>query len=248
MGLASRDFRFGMGGNVSSDNYFLAGAIILILVVFITSLINYSFSSAYVADYVNHEGQVESKRIWQNITSNIGSIVLFIIIGILILIAYSIVSVIIAFIPLLGFFGRIGLNAILTAVFGITFMSIFSSKKGIGEAFSEGFDFTFSKFWRIVLYGIVIGILNFVISSLLILIPSVLMGIGTYFSVDSGIDIQTSTTATLFFTLWFAIVLLVFIYTQGLTQLSYGILYYNLYEVKHNAFLQEKIDQIGVND
>ncbi|WP_422105159.1 hypothetical protein [Winogradskyella sp.] len=248
MGLASRDFRFGMGSNVSSDNYLIAGAIILVLVVFITSLINYSFSSAYVADYVNNEGAIKSKRIWNSITGNIVSIILFIVIGILIYIAYGIISFIIAFIPLLGFLGRLGLNAILTAVFGITFMSIFSTKKSIGEAFSEGFDFTFSKFWRIILYGIVIGILNFVISGLLVLIPSVLMGIGTYFSVDSGIDIQTSTTATLFFTLWFAVVLLVFIFTQGLTQLSYGILYYNLYEMKYNTFLQEKIDQIGVND
>ena len=74
------------------------------------------------------------------------------------------------------------------------------------------------------------------------------MGIGTYFSVESGVDIQTSTTATLFYTLWFAIVLLVFIFSQGLTQLSYGILYYNLYEMKYNVFLQKKIDQIGAND
>jgi len=248
MGLASRDFRFGMGSNVSSDDYLLAGVIVLFLIIFMTAVINYSLSSAFVADYVNNEGQTKPKRIWKSITDNIGSIILFILIGVLIFIAYMIISFIIAFIPLLGFLGRFGLNAILTAIFGITFMSIFSTKKSIGQAFSEGFDFTFSKFWRIILFGIVIGILNTVISGLLALIPSVLMGIGTYFSVESGVDIQTSTTATLFYTLWFAIVLLVFIFSQGLTQLSYGILYYNLYEMKYNVFLQKKIDQIGAND
>lgn len=248
MGLASRDFRFGMGNNVSSDMYFIVGAIILFLIIFMTSLVNYSLSSAYVTDYVKYEGNVESKRIWKSITANIGTIVLFILVGVLIVIAYFIITLIISFIPLLGFLGRFGLNAVLTAIFGITFMSIFSAKKSIGNAFSEGFDFTFSNFWRVVLYGIVIGILNTIISGLLALIPSVLMGIGTYFSVESGADIQTSTAATLFFTLWFAIVLLVFIFSQGLTQIAYGILYYNLYEMKYNVFLQKKIDQIGAND
>lgn len=248
MGLASRDFRFGMGNNVSSDMYFVVGAVILVLIIFMTSLINYSLSSAFVTDYVKNEGNVESKRIWKSITGNIGTIVLFILVGILIVIAYFIVTLIISFIPLIGFLGRFGLNAVLTAIFGITFMSIFSAKKSIGNAFSEGFDLTFSNFWRVVLYGIVIGILNTVISGLLALIPSVLMGIGTYFSVESGAEIQTSTAATLFFTLWFAIVLLVFIFSQGLTQLAYGILYYNLYEMKYNVFLQKKIDQIGTNE
>ena len=248
MGLASRDFRFGMSNNVETESYFIAGAIILVLVIFVTSLINYSFSSAYVADYANNEGTVESKRIWKSITKNIGTIIIFIIIGGLLYVVYLVMAGILSLIPLLGMFIQYGLSFTMTAVFGLTFMSIFSHNNGFGEAISEGFNFTFSNFWRIVLFGLVIGILNLMITLLIISIPSVIIGIYVYFSVDTNVDIATSTFTTLVFTIGFAAFLLSFIYTQALSQLSYGILYYNLYEVKYNVFLQKKIDQIGVNE
>ena len=248
MGVVSRDFRFGMGNNVATDNYFIAGAIILFLVVFITSLINYSFSSAYLAEYVKNDGEIVSKNIWKSILRNIGTIILFILIGGLLYIVYIIISMVVSFIPLLGMIIQYGLSFTMTAIFGLTFMSIFSTKKGFGEAISEGFDLTFSNFWRVILFGLVIGILNLMITALIISVPSFIIGIYAYFSVDSNVDITSSTFATLLFTFGFAAFLLSFIYTQALSQISYGILYYNLYEVKHNVFLQKKIDQIGANE
>ncbi|WP_400078188.1 hypothetical protein [Winogradskyella sp. R77965] len=248
MGLASRDFRFGMSNNVETDSYFIAGAIILFLIVFVTSLINYSFSSAYIADYANNEGKVESKRIWKSITGNIGTIIIFILIGGLLYIVYLVAAGILSLIPFLGFLIQYGLNFTMSAIFGLTFMSIFSTKKGFGEAISEGFDFTFSNFWRLILFGFVVGILSFVFMLTLFQIPSYLMGIYVYFSVESGVDLTTSTLATLFFTLWFAIIIISTIYIQALSQVAYGILYYNLFEGKYNEFLQKKIDQIGVNE
>lgn len=248
MGLASRDFRFGMGNNVETESYFIAGVILLLLIVFVTSLINYSFSSAYIANYMNNEGNIVSKRIWKSILSHIGTIIIFILIGGLLYLAYLIISVVLSFIPFLGMIVQYGLSFTMTAVFGLTFMSIFNNKKGFGDALSEGFDFTFSNFWRVVLFGLVIGMLNLMITALILSIPSVIIGIYVYFSVDSNIDVASSTFSTLVFTLGFAMFLLSFIYTQALSQLAYGILYYNLYEVKHNVFLQKKIDQIGVNE
>ncbi|WP_299128750.1 hypothetical protein [uncultured Winogradskyella sp.] len=248
MGLASRDFRFGIGNNVASEGYFIAGGIILFLIVFITSLINYSFSSAYLAEYANNRGVIISKNIWKSIISNIGTIVLFIIVGALLYVAYLIVSGILAFIPFLGMLIQYGLSFAMTAIFGLTFMSIFSRKKGFSDALSEGFDFTFANFWRVILFGLVIGILNLMITFLVVSIPGFIIGIYAYFSVESNVDLATSTLASLLFTFGFATFLLSFIYTQALSQLAYGILYYNLYELKHNIFLQKKIDEIGVNE
>ena len=248
MGLASKDFRFGMGNNIATEGYFISGVVILLFIVFVTSLINYSFSSAYIAEYANNEGNIESKNIWQSILHNIGTIIVFILIGAVIYGVYLAISVMISFIPLLGMIVQYGLSFTLAAVFGLTFMSIFSTKKSFGEAISEGFDFTFSQFWRIVLFGLVIGILNLMISALIVSIPSVIIGIYVYFSIDSNIDLATSMFATLVFTFGFAAFLLSFIYTQALSQLAYGILYYNIYEVKYNIFLQKKIDQIGLNE
>jgi hypothetical protein len=154
----------------------------------------------------------------------------------------------VSFIPLLGMIIQYGLSFTLAAVFGLTFMSIFSSNKSFGEAISEGFDLTFSNFWRVILFGLVIGILNFLISALIVAIPSVIIGVYVYFSVESNVDLLTNTFSTLVFTFGFAAFILSFIYTQALSQLSYGILYYNLYEVKYNVFLQKKIEQIGINE
>ncbi|OZV67654.1 hypothetical protein [Winogradskyella aurantia] len=248
MGLASRDFRFGMSNTVESDSYFIAGVIVLLFIVFVTSLINYSFSSAYITQYVKNEGTINSRTIWNSILNNLGTIIIFILIGALLYLLYLIISVIVSFIPLLGMIIQYGLSFSMAAVFGLTFMSIFSTEKTFGEAISEGFDFTFSQFWRVILFGLVIGILNFMISVLIVSIPSVIIGIYVYFSVESNVDIATSTFATLVFTFGFAAFILSFIYTQALSQLAYGILYYNLYEMKYNVFLRKKIEQIGINE
>ena len=248
MGLASRDFRFGMGNNIESDSYFIAGIIVFLLIIFITSLINYSFSSAYIAQYVKNEGNIYPKPLWRSILNNLGSIIIFILIGALMYVLYLIITVVVSFIPLLGMIIQYGLSFTISAVFGLTFMSIFSTDKSFGDAISEGFELTFFQFWRVILFGLVIGILNFLISAMIAAIPSVIIGIYVYFSTESNVDLLSSTFATLVFTVGFAAFILSFIYTQALSQLSYGILYYNLYEVKYNVFLRKKIEQIGINE
>ena len=248
MGLASRDFRFGMGNNIDSESYFILAVILLVLILFITSLINYSFSSAYISEYATHNGVVNSRNIWNKIKRNIGAIILFILIGVGMYIVYFIVSAILAFIPFIGMLMQYGLSFLMSAIFGLTFMSIFSTNKTIGEAISEGWEFTFSNFWKVILYGLVIGILNLLINVFVISFPSYIIGIYIYFSVDSGVEIVTSVFASVLFTLGFAIFILSFVYTQALSQIAFGILYYNLFETKYNVFLREKIEEIGVHE
>lgn len=245
MGLASRDFRFGMGGAIDNEAYLIAGAIILFLIVFATTLINYSFSSSYVTTYVESDGQVISSKVWKKIKDNIGSIIVFIFLGIAIYIAYIIVSIVISFIPFLGIIAQYGISFTLSAIFGLSFMSIFFNNKNPGDAFSEGWNFTFSNFWKVILYGLVIGILNLMITGLILSIPSFILSIYVYFSIQSEIEILTSVFANIVFTLGFAIFLLAFIYAQALTQIAYAILYFNLHEEKFNIHLRQKIEQIG---
>lgn len=248
MGLASRDFRFGMNNDGDHTIYLIVGAIVLLLIVLITALINYSFSSAYIANYVNNEGEVESKNIWQNIKTNFGTIFLFILLGAGIYMGYLIISVIFAFIPVIGMLIQYGLSFLLTAFFGLSFMSIFSNNKSLSESISEGWTFTLSNFGKVILYGLVIGILNLMITMLIISIPGFIIGIYVYFSVESNVDLLSSVFANVIFTLGFAMFLLAFIYTQALSQVAYGVLYYNIFEEKNNVFLRSKIDQIGVNE
>ncbi len=248
MGLASRDFRFGMNNDGEHTIYLIVGAIVLVLILFITALINYSFSSAYVANYVNYEGEFDSKNIWQKIRTNLGTILIFIVLGAGLYFGYLIISIIFAFIPIIGMLIQYGLSFLLTAFFGLSFMSIFSTDKNISEALSEGWTFTFSSLGKVILYGLVIGILNLMITMLIISIPGFIIAIYVYFSIESHVDLITSVFANVVFTLGFAMFLLAFIYSQALSQVAYGVLYYNIYEETNNEFLRRKIDQIGVNE
>ena len=188
MGLASRDFRFGMGNNLDTEIYFFAGGIILFLVVFVTSLINYSFSSAYVTQYVLTNGKVESKSIWNHIIKNIGNIIILIVVGAAMYFVYLIISLMISFIPFLGFIAQYGMSFTISAIFGLTFMSMFPNNNGFSNAISEGFSFTFNNFLKVIGYGLVIGILNLMITALILAIPGFIIGLYTYFSVESNVD------------------------------------------------------------
>lgn len=248
MGLASRDFRFGMETNVDNDIYLIAGALVLIVILFITAVLNYSFSSAYVNEYVEKEGDVQSANIWPAIKKNLGTIILFILIGIAMYIGYFVVSLALAFIPLIGMLAQYAISFTISAFFGLSFMAIFNGNKSVGDAISEGWSFTFANFIRTVFFGLVIGILNLMITFLILSIPGFIIAIYTYFSVQSEVDFLTSTFATLVFTVGFTIFILAFIFSQALSQVAYGILYFNLHEERYNSFLRERIDQIGVND
>ncbi|AUC80929.1 hypothetical protein [Lacinutrix sp. Bg11-31] len=249
MGLASRDFRFGMGSDTTETQLYLGlGAILLALIYFITALINYSFSSAYITQYVKTGGNQNSKDIWDSIKINIGNIFLFILLGILIYIGYFIVSLVLAFIPIVGTLVQYAISFILSAMFGIAFMAIFSNNLSTIDALKEGWEFSINNFLKVIGYSFVIGVLNLMITALILAIPGFILSIYIYFSAESNIDILTSNFASILFTISFAIFLLSFIFSQALSQLAYGVLFYNLHEEKYNTFLQSKIDLIGKDE
>ncbi|MGY0392817.1 hypothetical protein ACW5R3_09710 [Bizionia sp. KMM 8389] len=248
MGMASRDFRFGIDSDLNTNIYLIAGGILLLIILFITAILNYSFSTAYINEYVKHEGVVKSENIKQAIKTRIGSIVLFILIGVAIYFGYLIVSTILAFIPLLGMFAQYAISFTINALFGLSFMIIFNENKAVGEALSEGWSYTISNFVRVVFFGLVIGILNLMITFLILSIPGFIIGIYTYFSIESEVDFLTSTFATIVFTIGFAIFILSFVFSQALSQVAYGVLFFNLHEERHNTYLQERIEEIGVHD
>jgi len=249
LGLASRDFRFGMGSDQTETQLYLgAGAILLILIYFVTALINYSFSSAYIIQYVKTGGNQKSNAIWESIKTNLGNIILFILLGVVIYIGYFIISLVLAFIPIVGSLVQYAISFILSAIFGITFMAIFSRNEGAVGALSEGWNFAINNFLKVIGYSFVIGVLNLMITALILAIPGFIISIYFYFSVESNIDIATSNVTSIVLTIGFAVFLLALIFSQALSQLAYGVLFYNLHEEKYNTYLQSKIDLIGEDD
>lgn len=248
LGLASRDFRFGMTEDVNNEFYLGAGVILILVTILITAAINYSFSSSYIYEYVNAKGEVTGRGVWSNIKRKFWSTVALIIIGVITFIIFGIFSAILSFIPFLGFITRYALNFLISGLFGLTFMSLYHGKNQVGEAITEGWNYTFSNFMKVILYALVIGILNSLITLVIIAIPSYIIGFYLYFSAQSDIDFFASGFAKVIFTFGFTIYILAFIYSQALTQLAFGVLFYNLHEEKHNTYLQQKIEQIGVNE
>lgn len=248
MGLASRDFRFGMGSNIDNEMYLYGGLFLLVIILGLTAILNFSVSSAYMIEYVNNNGKVEPKKIGKAIKERIGAVIIFVIIGAFIYVGYIIISLVLAFIPLLGMLAQYAISFTLSAFFGLAFTSLFIGKHTVTEALNEGWSFTFSNFLRVVFYGLIIGILNLMITLLIVSIPGFILGFYTYFSIESNVDITTSVFSTIIFTIGFALFILAFIYTQALSQIAFGILYFNLHEEKYNIYLRERIEQIGVND
>lgn len=251
MGLANRNFRFGevsASDETSHALYLGFGVILLILILLFTYGVNYSFASSYIVQYVQKKGQFSSKDVWQGIKKNIGSAIVFLLLGALIYIGYGIVSFILNFIPFVGIFIQYGLSFTISAIFGLTFVSIFEKNKGFSDGLGEGWSFTFDNFLLVVGYGIVIGILNMLLTLLVLSIPSFLLFFYAYFSIEDQVSIYESNTAKIIFTVSFSIFIIVFTFSQALGQLAYGVLYYNLHERKHNTFLQSRINQIGASE
>jgi hypothetical protein len=133
-------------------------------------------------------------------------------------------------------------------MFGIAFMAIFSNNKTTMDALTEGWNFSINNFLKVIGYSFVIGVLNLMITALILAIPGFILAIYIYFSAESNIDIATSDFSSILFTISFAIFLLAFIFSQALSQLAYGVLFYNLHEDKHNTYLQSRIELIGEDE
>ncbi len=251
MGLASRNFRFGQVSATDETThtmYLGLGVILLLLVLLFTYGINYSFSSSYITQYVQQKGDFTSKDVWNGIKKNLGSAIVFMLLGVLVYIAYTLLALLMNIIPFVGPFIQYGISFTISAVFGLTFVSMFEKNKGFVDGIGEGLGFTFDNFLLVVGYALVIGLLNLLLSLLVLSIPGFLLFFYAYFSIEDQVAIYESDLAKIIFTVSFSIFIIVFTFSQALGQLAYGVLYYNLHERKHNTFLQSRINQIGVSE
>jgi hypothetical protein len=76
-------------------------------------------------------------------------------------------------------------------------------------------------------------------------IPGVIVGLYTWHVVANDVVFTSSIVAKIIYTVCLTLVLLVFTYSQCLTQFINGLLYYGLHEKEYNTHTRNKIDQIG---
>jgi len=225
------------------------GAMGFVGLYLITAVMNYSLAASYITNYQHNGDQtIENKQVWGLVSKNLGRIVLFIILMILLLIPVGIISVVLGIIPVVGFFSQIFIRLGYNAWMGVSFMSIFDENREVTDALGEGWRLVMKYFWKSILVNFVISFLLFSLMIMVLLIPGFLIGIYAYFSLESGVDLAESPVATVIWTISLCLILVLYTFIQSVTQMGNGVLYFSLHEETYNLQARQRIEQIGLRE
>ena len=222
----------------------------LFFVIFLgVAFLNYSLSTSYMIKYVEtKDSNVDKKDVWQYAKSQFGNVLLFVLLLIPIYMVYFIIAVILAIIPLLGFFAQYIVQFFLTAWVGVSFFDMLANKKGVTEALGEGWKLVTASFWKSIGVNFILGLLLGLLLMVALIIPGIIIGVYTFHVVENDVDYTNSIVSTIVYTLGLSIFLIIAVYGQCLSQFINGILYYALHEKTYNENTRAKIEQIGQND
>ena len=239
----------GSASEIESTMYLGFGGLAFIIIFIIVASLNYSLSSSYISYYVTGNSiEVDKKKVWKNVSDNIGNIILFVLMLIVIYIGFFVASVILAIIPIIGSFAQYILNFAITSWLGVSFMILLHEKQSISNSFSEGWKLVIKNFWKCVGVNFVLGLLVGILLLLVLSIPGFVIGIYAFHAVDTGVDIGNSAVAKIVWVIAVWILLIITTYSQALSQFINGILYFSLHEQTYNIHTRAKIEQIGSED
>jgi len=249
LGVFNNTTPFSSSDEANSTMLIGFGALVLMLVLILVAALNYSLTSVYMSKYVNQKGgEIEKKGVWNTVVNNFGKIIVFILLLFLIYIGFVILSVILAFIPLIGTIVQYIISFAMGSWFGISFMIMLHEGKSVSDSFGEGWSLVIKNFWKCVGTNFIISLMVGVLMLLLLSIPSVLIGIYAFHAVDTGVDLSDSIIAKIIWTIALCMFLIVLTYSQALSQFANGILYFSLHEQTYNENTREKIEQIGAEE
>lgn len=222
----------------------------LFFVIFLgVAFLNYSLSTSYMIKYEEtKDSNVDKKEVWQYAKSQFGNILLFVLLLIPIYLVYFIVAIILAIIPLLGFFAQYIVQFFLTAWIGVSFFDMLQNKKSVTDALGEGWKLVTGSFWKSIGVNFILGLLLGLLLMIALIIPGFIIGVYTFHVVENDVDYTNSIVSTIVYTLGLSIFLIIAVYGQCLSQFINGILYYALHEKTYNENTRARIEQIGQND
>jgi len=234
---------------ITSQMYMGFGVISFFILFIITAVLNYSLAASYIINYEKSETiTVDKTQVWKLVSDNLGKILLFILVLILLYVALSIVGVILALIPIIGTLAYYLLMMAFTSWVGVSFMAMLYKNLDITNAFGEGWRLVTTYFWKSVLVNLVISLLLVLIMAVVLMVPGILIGIYTFHSIDSGVDLATSPFAKIIWIIALTILLFLYTFNQSLSQFINGILYFSLHEETYNEKTRERIEQIGTSE
>ncbi|WP_067037226.1 hypothetical protein [Allomuricauda sp. CP2A] len=238
----------GQSGEDTYWIYIIAGGILFFLIFLMVAGLNFSLSSSYMIKYDEHKGMgFDKTEVWNLTKNKLGHTIVFILLLIPIYGLFFIVSIIFAFIPLLGMFAQYIIQFFMTAWIGVSFFSMLSEDKGVTDAFGEGWNLVSKNFWKSIGVNFILGLLNGLLMFIVLIIPAILVGIYTFHVVENNVDVS-GIVSTVVYTLGLCALLILMVYAQCLSQFINGILFYTLHEKTYNLNTRSKIEQIGQSE
>lgn len=241
---------FGIENNTETyQSYFIFGIIGFFILFIITTVMNYSLAAIYTIRYQQNKGeQVQKKKVWEVAKTNLGKIVLFVILAVIMYLILMVIGIIISFIPILGSFAYYLMILTFTGWMGLSFMAMINDGKEVTDAFAEGWNLMKKYYWKSVLTNLVIGMLLGILLMVVLMIPSILVGIYAFHSIETGVDLANSPVSNVVWTLALSLLLILSALNQSLSQFVNGILYYSLHEETYNEATRDRIENIGVGE
>jgi len=225
------------------------GGILFFIIFIMVAVLNYGLASSYMIKYEEKQGDnFDKKEVWEYAKNQFGNIVLFILLMIPIFLVLMIISIIFAFIPLVGIFANYISQFFIQAWLGVSFYDMLQNQKGVTDALGEGWNLVTKNFWRSIGVNFILGLLIGVLIMVALIVPGVIIGVYTFHVVENDVAYSTSIIATVVYTLGTCLFLIIAIYGQCLSQFVNGILYYALHEKTYNVNARSKIEKIGNNE
>ncbi|UOB18041.1 hypothetical protein [Abyssalbus ytuae] len=226
--------------------YLIIGGTLFFVVFLVLAALNYGLSTSYMVNYENSKGNnFEKQVVWKLIKQKFGSIILFILLLIPIYIVFFIISMILAFIPLLGALAQYVISFFIGAWVGVSFFSMLYENRDVTNAYGEGWKLVTKNFWKSIGVNFILGLLIGLLLMIVLMIPGIIVGIYTFHAVQTDVIIAESVFAKVVYTFGTCLILITMVYSQCLSQFINGILFFNLHEKEYNINTRSKIEQIG---
>lgn len=239
----------GGAGFESGGLYAGLGTIILVIVLLISSLLNYGLSSSYVSLYEQKkENNLDRKLVWQFTRSKLGGLILFAISAVILYLVYFVIQLILGIIPFLGSIIAIGIGMAFNAWLSLTIFSYIHKQEGVFTAFGEAWQLLFSDFWKSIGVNLVLGVIIQVIIVALNILPSVLIGVYMFNTIDGDNGLQDDIFGQILIVIMITIFCIAAMFAQVLSQSVNAFLYFNLHETKYNEHLRSRIDKLGTRE
>jgi uncharacterized protein involved in cysteine biosynthesis len=239
----------GSADEMESTIYIGFGMLGFVLLFVATAVLNYSLAASYIINYEkNEKPTIDKKEVWSLVSNNLGKIILFILLLIVIYIGVFIVGIVISIVPLVGSLAYYLIMLSFTAWMGVSFMAMLYENRNVTDALTEGWQLVRRYFWKSVLVNLVISLLLALLMVVVLMIPGVIIGVYAFHSIENGIDLADSAFAKIVWTLALTVLLILYSFNQSLSQFINGILYFELHEQTYNQNTRKRIDQIGAGE